>query len=61
MKVAVVQHPPVYLNLNASVAKAVDLIADAGSQGAGEAGERRSSHRRAHLRCARTGCWWRMP
>ena len=34
MKVSVVQHPPVYLNLNASVTKAVDLIAEAGSQGA---------------------------
>jgi len=34
MKVAIVQHPPVFLNLNASVPKAVDLIAEAGSQGA---------------------------
>jgi len=34
MKVAIVQHPPVFLNLNASVTKAVDLIAEAGSQGA---------------------------
>ena len=32
--VAIVQHPPVYLNLNASVAKAVDLIAEAGEKGA---------------------------
>jgi len=37
MKVAIVQHTPVFLNLNASVAKAVALIAEAGSQGSGGA------------------------
>ncbi len=29
MRAAIVQHPPAYLNSNVSVAKAVDLIADA--------------------------------
>ncbi|WP_193141004.1 carbon-nitrogen hydrolase family protein [Meridianimarinicoccus sp. MJW13] len=34
MKVAVVQEPPVYLNLNASMERAVDLIAQAAPKGA---------------------------
>ena len=35
MKIAVVQHPPVYMNKSASLARAVELIAEAASQNCG--------------------------